>query len=696
MVNDTYVGVFRNTSEGGIMAFAEAQRFDQTLIRREGLELADMDGNGLLDIVVATLTNRVIVLLNSSDGSSLDFSAKRTLVTNENTLSVRAGDLNGDGKPDLAYTETTTDVISMQLNRNCISPVLEPQNGLGVCDLLPYQLSVTEAIGVTYVWESSADGNTFTTLGAAADSTSTFTTANEAYYRVKVSSSHNGFDCVEAISNVVQVRRPDGFVPDKPTIIDQNPEEPICFGQRITLRAQNVNARFFWTGPGGFTSNEQNPVIPNASKANEGLYVLYVQASEENGGCVSDTATTFIKVSEPEPISITASTPAVFFEGGQTQLSVETIEGAVYAWQRDGQVIDGANGPTHTANRPGSYVAIIRNETGCTRESAPFRVAQAEVQIPASICLNESLQLAVTPDSINGEPVRYRWYFGDSNSAEGASEDHLYAAAGNYGIQLDILNGEGNVSDSYSQTLEVIPIPELIITASNGFLCPDEQVRLEASEGFTTYAWEHGESGPQISVSEAGIYTLTVTTEAGCTETAIYELTEGQPPQAEVSASSDRIDLGDTLQLQASGGVAYRWTADASLSDTTIANPTARPLITTTYTCTVINEQGCQTELSYTITVDRSLDVEPLQAFTPNGDGRHDQWYIERMDLFPNCSMTIFDRQGAQLTQITDYSNEAGWDGTINGRPMPEGVYFYLIDCGDEAGRKTGSVTILR
>ncbi|MFP4090011.1 MAG: FG-GAP-like repeat-containing protein [Cyclobacteriaceae bacterium] len=697
IVNDAYVGVFRNTTSDGIMAFAEAVRFDQTLISREGIELADMDGNGLPDIIVATISNRLVVLLNKSEGDLLDFNTKRTLITDENTLSVRAGDLNGDGKPDLAYTETTTDKISIQLNRNCVKPVLEPQAGLGVCDVLPYQLSVTKAIGAAYVWESSADGNTFTPLAAAADSTSTFTTSNEAYYRVKLSSSHNGFACTDVLSNVVQVKRPEGFVPSKPTIIDKDPAEPVCFGDRIILRAQNVNARFFWTGPDGFTSNEQNPVIPNATKAKEGLYVLYVQASEENGGCVSDTATTFVKVSEPESISIQANSPTAFFAGGQTELSVAVIDGSTYSWKKDGQLINGATTHRLTVNEAGSYTAVIQNETGCTRESAPLQVSLAQPLIPESLCLNEALSVSVAPDSLNGQAISYRWDFGDGSSKqEGASAIHQFTAAGTYTITLEILRQDQSVFDTHVQQIEIIPIPDLILSSGNDFLCPEESILLEANAGFASYTWAHGATGPTTSVSEAGVYELTVTTEAGCTETASIEILDGQNPEAEITASTDRIDLGDTLRLQASGGVAYLWDNAASLSDSTIANPVARPLITTTYSCIVTNEQGCQIVVSYTINVDRTLDVDPQTAFTPNGDGRHDQWYIERMDLFPNCSMTLFDRQGSRLTQIADYSNAAGWDGTISGKPLPEGVYFYLIDCGDEAGRKTGSVTILR
>lgn len=698
VVNGAYVGIFKNNSTPGSLAFGDAARFDQTLISREGLELADMDGNGQLDIIVATTINRVVVLLNNSTANGLDFNTKRTILSSENTLSVRAGDLNGDGKPDLAYTETASDLVTVQLNRNCIRPVLEPQAGLGVCDQLPYQLSVTRAVDVSYTWEVSADGNSFNPIADGTDSTFTYTAVNEAYYRVKVSSSHNGYECTEVVSNIVQVVRPDGFVPDKPTIIDKNPEDPICFGDRIILRAQNVNARFFWTGPNGFTSNEQNPVISNASKDNEGLYVLYVQAAEQAGGCISDTATTYIRVSEPEEISITSDDPLVLLEGGEANLAVEAVDGSTYSWSRNGQMISGATNTSLAVTEAGTYVATIQNETGCIRQSAGLQVAMAEMTIPGEVCLNEALQVAVSPESLNGQTIRYRWNFGDGTaSRNGSTLSHAYTQAGTYTVRLEVLTADNGVADSYSREVTIVGIPELIIEPSgNPNLCPDAQVTLQASEGFSAYAWEHGESGRSLTVTEPGTYTLNATTENGCVETASISVADAENPEATIDASGDQVALGDTLQLTARGGVDYRWSPGASLSDSTIANPIARPLLTTTYSCIVTNAEGCQTTVTYTVQVDRTLDVAPNKAFTPNGDGRNDTWYIERMDLYPDCTLSLYDRQGARLHEVPNYSNAYGWDGTINGSPLPDGVYYYTIDCGGEAGSRSGSVTILR
>lgn len=707
IMNDTYVGVFRNTTEdGGDVTFATQIRFDQTSLAREGLDMADMDGNGKLDIVIGSTTNRVVVLLNNSTEESLDFNTKTTLLVDENNISVRAGDLNGDGKPDLAYTARTTNTIAVLLNRNCIQPVLEPQAGLGVCDELPFQLTVTQAIGITYVWESSPDGITFTPVADAADSTFSYTTSNEAFYRVKISSSHNGFTCTDVLSNVVEVIRPEGFVPDSPTIIDPNPEDPYCFGETVIIKAENVNAEFVWIDPHNDTITNATTnvlVLENVTAADAGEYQVFVRASPEQGGCQSAIATTTILISEPAAIAIQSEDLPVFFEGGQAILRVENIVGSTYSWKRNGQIIDGATGTELIATQEGDYVATISNSLGCTRESTPYVIAIAQAGIPDEICLNETVNFQFTSDSLAGRGVRYRWDFGDgSTRREGSAVSHSYNTTGTFTVAVEILSTEGIAVDRYEEEITILDLPVLNITATNNaYLCPGESVELTASEGFSAYTWDTGETSEAITVSEAGTYTLSVMANSGCAISKTIEVEAADTLETTITARIDRISLGDTITLQLVAtpndtAATYLWSPGHTLSDSTAANPVARPLITTTYTCTVTSEEGCQSTAEFTLTVDRALDVAARKAFTPNSDGRHDNWYIERMDLYPDCLMTIYNRQGIKVYETENYSNDNGWDGTIQGRPAPAGVYFYLINCGEEAGRQAGSVTVVR
>jgi photosystem II stability/assembly factor-like uncharacterized protein len=75
-------------------------------------------------------------------------------------------------------------------------------------------------------------------------------------------------------------------------------------------------------------------------------------------------------------------------------------------------------------------------------------------------------------------------------------------------------------------------------------------------------------------------------------------------PAAKVAvAGADSVCLGDSIQLQASGGVSYQWSPSAGLSCTTCANPVVRPTATTTYTVTTYDTNGCKATAKVTVPI---------------------------------------------------------------------------------------------
>jgi gliding motility-associated-like protein len=80
-------------------------------------------------------------------------------------------------------------------------------------------------------------------------------------------------------------------------------------------------------------------------------------------------------------------------------------------------------------------------------------------------------------------------------------------------------------------------------------------------------------------------------------------------------------------------------------------------------------------------------------TFTPNGDGINDYWNIPGLDTYPNAKVNVFNRYGAPVFQSIGYARP--FDGTSNGKPLPAGVYYYIITLkkGDVL---SGNVTIIR
>lgn len=85
--------------------------------------------------------------------------------------------------------------------------------------------------------------------------------------------------------------------------------------------------------------------------------------------------------------------------------------------------------------------------------------------------------------------------------------------------------------------------------------------------------------------------------------------------------------------------------------------------------------------------------ITVFNGFSPNEDGINDTFVIKGLDKFPNHRLWVYNRWGNVVFEATQYQND--WDGTWKGVPLPDGVYFYLLDDG-EGNRYSGYVQIQR
>ncbi len=70
--------------------------------------------------------------------------------------------------------------------------------------------------------------------------------------------------------------------------------------------------------------------------------------------------------------------------------------------------------------------------------------------------------------------------------------------------------------------------------------------------------------------------------------------------------------------------------------------------------------------------------------FTPNGDTDNDYWNIKCLTNQSNSLISIFNRYGKLLKQISPISS--GWDGTYNGNPLPSDDYWFSVEYTDDDG----------
>jgi len=123
---------------------------------------------------------------------------------------------------------------------------------------------------------------------------------------------------------------------------------------------------------------------------------------------------------------------------------------------------------------------------------------------------------------------------------------------------------------------------------------------------------DNGDGTATLDPAVAGVgtheVTYTYTDDIGCEAIATSSVTVLDIPNPDAGVDVEICD-GEEIELIGTGGGTYSWSPAIGLSDPNIANPTASPSVTTTYTLTVTNADGCSDTDEVTVTVHESLDV---------------------------------------------------------------------------------------
>lgn len=108
------------------------------------------------------------------------------------------------------------------------------------------------------------------------------------------------------------------------------------------------------------------------------------------------------------------------------------------------------------------------------------------------------------------------------------------------------------------------------------------------------------------------------------------------------------------------------------------------------------NTEGTCPFYSDTYTIDIGVSVlECPNAFSPNDDGVNDVWKVHFQSL-SEFDCHIFTRWGQQVAHLTNPAD--GWDGKINGKKAPAGVYYYVIKAKGTDGKNyklSGDINII-
>ncbi len=164
--------------------------------------------------------------------------------------------------------------------------------------------------------------------------------------------------------------------------------------------------------------------------------------------------------------------------------------------------------------------------------------------------------------------------------------------------------------------------------------------------------------------------------------------------------STDRIQ---TFYVELNPGSTYNWsvTGGTIISQNSNKITVRFPDTESSFVISVIenNVSGCPGE-------ERKLLVESLpckeefiwipSAFTPNGDGLNDIFYVMGLISEQKFSFEIYNRWGERVFTTNDPN--VGWDGTYEGVLVQDDVYVYKVFCmvNSRYFAKYGSISVLK
>ncbi|HEY9197702.1 MAG TPA: gliding motility-associated C-terminal domain-containing protein, partial [Mucilaginibacter sp.] len=170
------------------------------------------------------------------------------------------------------------------------------------------------------------------------------------------------------------------------------------------------------------------------------------------------------------------------------------------------------------------------------------------------------------------------------------------------------------------------------------------------------------------------------------------------PPtvQADDAGDTRYVLKGHTITLNpvvSTDNVTYEWTPATGLSSTTVKNPVVTGDQDIVYQLKITDKSnGCVNHSQVAVKVSPVINVS--NTFTPNGDGVNDYWEIKGLVAYESSTVDVYNRYGQALFHSVGYPKP--WDGTYQGKQLPSGTYYYIVNTKVNNIVLSGYVVILR
>lgn len=320
-------------------------------------------------------------------------------------------------------------------------------------------------------------------------------------------------------------------------------------------------------------------------------------------------------------------------------------------------------------------------------------------------CANDTTQTLTAPFGFSG----YKWFNGSFSKIIGTDITlHLAPVplpGTVFAVEVTPFPDQGCIDTVYTTVVYSGEAIDLKVPSTTIIACISNPVDLTSSlisaGSSTGLSFSYFTDPQQLKyvptpklITKSGVYYVKATNKVGCT--AVKPVTVSvlnYPVFMVVPISVSRPSSADlsTAIADNTPGLSFSYWQD-SLATIPLAHPTAIDK-SGIYYIKGTNAGGCSVIHAVKVLINEAF-ITPPNAFSPNGDGVHDEWEIPLLTLYPECTVEIYNRLGQLLFRSLGYNKP--WDGKYNGIHQPVGTYYYVIKRRSDLPVIGGSVSIIK
>lgn len=461
----------------------------------------------------------------------------------------------------------------------------------------------------------------------------------------------------------------------------------------ITANSPTQGVTYEWSGPGNFTSNQQNPIVNQT-----GTYTVVVTGTN---GCTSEAKAEVIPDANKPQIAATGGT--VTCEILDIQINATSNKPDVtWAWTGPNGFTSNEQNPS--ATDPGIYTLVVTSTNGCTSIATAEVLANKKsptvnTEQPEKL---DCTTIEVTLNASVNTPGSYffNWLTANGSIKSGANTTSpIVTQAGTYTVVVeDFSNGCTSTEEVFVEVDPATPSGVNDVTKDvSCFGYTDGSISVASVIGGTAPFLYSIDNQPFTSTTTftflpPGNHTLKIQDANGCEFETILPI--GEPDQLVVNLGADTtIHLGESLSLSTDGIVNNPGSIQklivtpesiAKLVCDTCPDNIITPFYSVQYKVVAVDSNGCKASDDRLIIVDKERLIYIPNIFDPTSVDNSRFTVFGEPNRAQVVTFRVFDRWGELLYQADDFPvndiDNNYWDGKAKGKLANPGVYVYYAE----------------